>query len=71
MHTNTFNDDPFYFNRASARFVETTSDTGEVVALSVRLSERLWRDGFRYAKCGVIITELLPEPCGRRHSGAS
>jgi DNA polymerase V len=32
-----------------------------VVALAVRLGERLWRDGFRYSKCGVMITELLPE----------
>ncbi|WP_419805711.1 DUF4113 domain-containing protein [Terriglobus sp.] len=32
-----------------------------MVALAVRLGERLFRDGFRYAKCGVMITELLPE----------
>jgi DNA polymerase V len=61
MHTNTFNNDPFYSNGASARFSETTNDTGEVVALAVRLGERLWRDGFRYSKCGVMLTELLPE----------
>ncbi len=61
MHTNTFNNDPFYSNGASARFPATTNDTGEVVALAVRLGERLFRDGFRYAKCGVMITELLPE----------
>ena len=61
MHTSTFNNDPFYSNGASARFVETTNDTGEVVALAVRLGERLWKDGFRYSKCGVMITELLPE----------
>ena len=61
MHTNTSNNDPFYSNGASARFSETTNDTGEVVALAVRLGERLWRDGFRYSKCGVMITELLPE----------
>ncbi|MBB5319480.1 Y-family DNA polymerase [Tunturibacter empetritectus] len=61
MHTNTFNNDPFYSNGASARFSETTNDTGEVVALAVRLGERLWRDGFRYSKTGVMITELLPE----------
>lgn len=61
MHTNTFNNDPFYFNGASARFAATTNDTGEVVGLAVRLGERLWRDGFRYARCGVMITELLPE----------
>ena len=61
MHTSTFNNDPFYSNGASARFAETTNDTGEVIALAVRLGERLWRDGFRYSKCGVMITELLPE----------
>ncbi len=61
MHTNTFNKDPFYSNGASARFAATTNGTGEVVGLAVRLGERLWRDGFRYAKCGVMITELLPE----------
>ncbi len=61
MHTSTFNQDPFYSNGASARFVATTNDTGEVVGLAVRLGERLWRDGFRYSKCGVMITELLPE----------
>ena len=60
MHTSAFNDDPFYSNGASARFSETTNDTGEVVALAVRLGERLWRDGFRYAKTGVMITDLLP-----------
>ena len=27
----------------------------------MRLGERLFRDGFRYGKCGVMITELLPE----------
>ena len=61
MHTSTFNNDPFYSNGASARFAETTNDTGEVVSLAVRLGERLWRDGFRYSKCGVMITELLTE----------
>ena len=38
--------------------------------------ERLWRDGFRYSKCGVMITELLPEndpaagPLGRTGPGS-
>ena len=36
-------------------------ETGEVVALAVHLGERLWRDGFRYSKCGVMISDLLPE----------
>ena len=58
MHTSN---DPFYSNGASARLAETTNDTGEVVALAVRLGERLWRDGFRYSKTGIMTTELMPE----------
>jgi DNA polymerase V len=61
MHTSTFSDGPFYSNGATARFMEATNDTGEVVALAVRLGERIWRDGFRFAKAGVMISELLPE----------
>ncbi len=61
MHTSTFNNAPSYSNGASAQFSETTSDTGEVVALAMRLGERLWKDGFQYSKCGVMITELPPE----------
>ena len=61
IHTSTFNKDPFYSNGASARFAATTNDTGEVLRLAVRLGERLLREGFRYSKCGVIISELPPE----------
>ncbi len=32
----------------------------------MRLGERLWRDGFRYSTCGVMISELLPETVGNR-----
>ena len=60
MNTNTFNNDSSYSNVASARFFETTDDKGEVVALAVRRGEWLWRDGFRYSKCGIMITALMP-----------
>ena len=61
LHTSAFNQDPWYSNAASAKFLEATNDTGEVVAMAVRLGERIWRQGFRYAKAGVMIAELLPE----------
>ena len=71
MRTSTFNKDPFSFGRASARFAATTNYTGEVVALAVRLCERLWRNGFRYSKCGVMVSELLQGRCGNRPCGAT
>lgn len=41
--------------------MEATNDTGELVSLAVRLAKRSWRDGYRYAKAGVLLTELVPE----------
>jgi DNA polymerase V len=60
IHTNSFNGEPWYSDTASGSFLEATSDTGELVSLAVRLGERIWRDGYRYAKAGVMLTELLP-----------
>lgn len=50
MHSNTFNQAPFYSNGASARFARRRTTLEMLVGLAVRLGERLWRDGFRYAK---------------------
>ena len=61
LHTNAHNGDAWYSNAATAPFLEATNDTGEVVAMAVCLGKRIWRAGFRYAKAGVMIAELLPE----------
>ena len=60
LHTSAHNGDPWYSNAATAPFPEATNDTGEVAAMAVRLGERIWRPGFRYAKAGIMIAELLP-----------
>jgi hypothetical protein len=56
---------PLFYYKHNRR---TTQAEGSLMA--VRLGERLWRDGFRYSKCGVMITELLPETIGNRRYGA-
>lgn len=61
IHTSPYADGPRYSNGVSGRFMEATNDTSEVVGLALRLGERIWRDGYRYAKAGVVLTELLPE----------
>ena len=58
MHTSAHNNDPWYSNGASGSLVEATNDTAELVRLSVSLARSVWRSGFRYAKAGVILTEL-------------
>ena len=61
IHTSPFAEGPEYSNSVSGRFMEATNDTAEIVGLALRLGARLWRDGYRYAKAGVVLTELLPE----------
>ncbi len=61
MYTSAHNNDPWYSNGASGSLVEVTNDTAELVRLSVSLARSVWRSGFRYAKAGVILTELVPE----------
>lgn len=61
LRTNTFNNDPFQSNGASARFGETTNDTGESSRLGCTLGRTALAYGFRYSRNGVMITVLMPE----------
>ncbi len=61
MHTSAHNDDPWYSKGASESLQEATNDTGELVSIAARLGERCWRDGFRYVKAGILLTDLVPK----------
>lgn len=58
MHTNRFNDDPRRSASGAVRFAEPTNDTTALVAGALRVAKAIWRDGFRYSKAGVILTDL-------------
>lgn len=48
--------------RVAARTVElpvATADTGRIASAAVVGLEAIWRDGFRYKKCGVMMLELV------------
>ncbi|MBI1256535.1 MAG: DUF4113 domain-containing protein [Chloroflexi bacterium] len=57
MHTNRFNKDPRYANQATI-VIEPTADSFALIASVVHAAERLWRDGYRYAKAGVVFVDL-------------
>jgi DNA polymerase V len=58
-HTNRHNNDPAYYGSAVCEPYEATDDTLELLGLAVQGVNRLWRDGFRYKKCGVILPDLV------------
>ena len=57
MHTNRFNGDPPYANHATVT-LEPSNDTILLIGATVRVAHGLWREGFRYAKAGVIFVDL-------------
>lgn len=61
LHTNRFSAiDRQYGNQASFT-IEPTADGFALMAAAVAAARRLWRDGYRYAKAGVILLELRHE----------
>ena len=51
---------PFYANSATVRLPYPTDFTPDLVEAAVRLLERLYRPGYRYQKCGVMLLDLSP-----------
>ncbi len=61
LQTNRFSKvDPQYVNQSSFG-IEPTSDTFSLIASATRAGARIWRQGYRYAKAGVILLDLVPQ----------
>ena len=60
MHTNNFNGDPPCHRSKALGFAEATDDTHELVAAATRAAAAAWLQGHRYAKAGIVLTELIP-----------
>lgn len=67
MHTNKFNGDPFRHVGKALSFLEATDDTHELVTAAVGAAQAAWQDGFRYAKAGLVLTELVPTESAQRN----
>ena len=59
--TNRFSStQPFYANSATVRLPYPTDFTPDLVEAAAHLLETLYRPGFHYPKCGVMLLELSP-----------
>jgi DNA polymerase V len=59
LHTNRFNDDPRYANAGAITFAVATDDSRELTHAAMAIIRSIWRDGFRYAKAGVVLSDLV------------
>ncbi len=54
---------PSYDNAATGKLTSPSSDTRTILELVTRLFDMIWRDGYRYAKAGVMLGEF----CSPQH----
>lgn len=59
FHTGEFRDGPKRSVSGLIQMREPTADTLELVRGAASVTRRLWADGYRYAKAGVILDALL------------
>ena len=50
--------EPYYGNVAGEKLTVGTQDTRGIIAVAMRCLERIWRDGHRYAKAGVMLGDF-------------
>ncbi len=62
IHTNPFStNEPKYANQTVLPLPIPTSDTTELIRFALAALKSIYKDGYRYKKAGVIITEIVPE----------
>ena len=59
VQTNRFRDDPQYNNAASFSLMAATADTQELIQTALRGLRAIYRKGYRYAKAGVLLNDLV------------
>jgi DNA polymerase V len=61
LTTNQFKkDEPQYSNAVTITLPVATDATPELLRYALRSIERIYRDGYRYNKAGVMLTALAP-----------
>lgn len=68
VRTNRFQPStPQYRNEATFAFDLPTSNTALVISTAKMLLRRLYKDGYAYKKCGILLFDLTPETLGQNH----
>jgi len=64
LRTSPFSDhikDPYYANSISTSLNQPSADTRDFMSLASKLLDKIWRDGYRYAKAGVMLSDFYDD----------
>ncbi|MCT4709068.1 Y-family DNA polymerase [Enterobacteriaceae bacterium H11S18] len=50
----------YYGNQASEKLATPTRDTRDIIAAAMKALDRIWIDGHRYAKAGIMLNDFTP-----------
>jgi DNA polymerase V len=65
--THRFADAPPYANSVTIPLPVATQDTAELIRYALQGITQLFREGYRYKKAGVMVTELVSAPHIQAH----
>jgi DNA polymerase V len=61
IRTSPFRSDPQYGRSVAVALPHPTNDTRQLLTAALRGLQEIYREGFSYAKAGVLLSELSPE----------
>lgn len=62
IHTNPFaTNQPQYANQVVLQLPVSTNDSAEIIEYAIRGLKSIFKEGYRYKKAGVIVSEITPE----------
>ncbi|WP_420878420.1 hypothetical protein [Rahnella perminowiae] len=50
----------YYSNVATEKLTTPTRDTRDIIAAAMKALDRIWDDGRRYAKAGIMLNDFTP-----------
>lgn len=51
--------EPYYGNSASVRLLTPTQDSRDIINAAVKCLDKIWKDGHRYQKAGVMLGDFF------------
>lgn len=61
IHTNRFKNTPQYYNSGIINLTTGTSITNKLIKSSFQILDSIYKEGFEYKKCGVMLADLYPQ----------
>nr|VUD34550.1 protein UmuC-like protein [Raoultella sp. NCTC 9187] len=51
----------FYAPQASGRLATPSDDTRDIIRVAIHALDRVWKDGFRYMKAGIMLGDFFSQ----------